>query len=255
MSKTPAHGEYVKERVYRVVIRYGNGIESSGSGFFISKKKFITCFHVVFGTELRNIKNLPEYNSIKQANEHEKLKIYYIGTVPSLFVELDDGSRVTAELDNFSEVYDLATLRVSVGDKKVNICKSNVSLTPSYGDTVSFGGFPNQFGYAHDNAPFAYTEGVVSSFPTTIIGGENYEHIKVNAINLSGNSGAPLFLKDENIVIGIINGNMNWGRDDLLVAQLTADGQTNLQPVSFRVPLSIAYATSLKIIKENTSLI
>ncbi len=255
MTKTLSFGEYVKERVYRVVIKYSNGVESSGSGFFINKKKFITCFHVIFGGELRNIRSLPEYNSIQEDNEHEKLKIFYTNRTPSVFVELENGVKVTAEVDKFSEFYDITILNVETINKSVNVCKVNTESTPTYGDFVSFGGFPNQFGYTHDTAPFAYTEGVVSSFPETTIGGENYEHIKVNAINLSGNSGAPLFLKDKKTVIGFINGNMNWGRDDLLVAQIMSNGQTNLLPVSLRVPLSIAYATSFKLIKEQTRLI
>lgn len=255
MSEKLPHGEFVKERVYRVIIRYSNSNESSGSGFFVSKKKFITCFHVVFGGELRNIRSLPEFNAIQHASEHERLNIFYTNKILSVFIELEDGSIVTAELDDFSEFYDFAVLKVSVGSKSVNVCKLNMKLVPTYGDSVSFGGFPSQFGYTHDTAPFAYTEGIVSSFPTTIIGGENYEHIKINAINLSGNSGAPLFLKDKKTVIGFINGNMNWGRDDLLVAQVNPSGQINLQPVSMRVPLSIAYATSLKLIKDKTSLI
>ncbi len=255
MLEKLSHGEFVKERVYRVIIRYNNGTESSGSGFFVSKKKFITCFHVIFGGELRNIRSLPEFSAIQHTSEHERLNIFYTNKTPSVFIELEDGNRITTELDGFSEFYDFAVLKVSIGTKNVNVCKLNMKLVPTYGDSVSFGGFPSQFGYTHDTAPFAYTEGIVSSFPTTIIGGENYGHIKINAINLSGNSGAPLFLKDKKTVVGFINGNMNWGRDDLLAAQVHPSGQTNLQPVSMRVPLSIAYATPFKLIKDKTGLI
>lgn len=255
MTKTLPHGEYVKERVYRVIIRYGNGNESSGSGFFVNRERFITCFHVLFGGELRNIRSRPDFNVIQQESEHERLKNYLTSQAPSVFIELDDGSRVTAEVEDFNEFYDFAVLKAATGNKEVNVCKINTKSSITYGDLVSFGGFPNQYGYTHDTTPFAYTEGLVSSFPTTVVAGENYEHIKINAINLSGNSGAPLFIKDKKAVIGFINGNMNWGRDDLLTAQLLPNGQTNLQPVSHRVPLSIAYATSLKLIKDKTGLI
>lgn len=255
MANQLPYGEFVKHRVYRVIIRYGNGTESSGSGFFVSKKKFVTCFHVVCGGELRNIRGLPEFSAIQHTSEHERLNIFYSNKTPSVFIELEDGSRVTAELEDFSEFYDFAILKVSIENKSVNVCKLNMKSIPTYGDLVSFGGYPSQFGYNHDTAPFAYTEGIVSSFPTTTIGGENYEHIKINAINLSGNSGAPLFLNDNKSVIGFINGNMNWGRDDLLVSQVNSSGQTNLLTVSMRVPLSIAYATSLKLIRDKTNLI
>ena len=145
MVKKLPHGEFVKERVYRIIIRYSNGNESSGSGFFVNKKKFVTCFHVVFGGELRNIRSLPEFNTIQHINEHERLNIFYKNKIPSVFIELDDGSRVTAELNDFSEFYDLVTLKVSVEKKSVNVCKLNIKSIPKYGDSVSFGGFPSQF--------------------------------------------------------------------------------------------------------------
>jgi S1-C subfamily serine protease len=255
MAKTIPYGQYVKDRVYRVIIKYGNGMEASGSGFFVNKSKFITCFHVVFGGELRNVRNLQEFTSLVGNDERQKLLEFFTNKKPSIFVELDDGSRVKAELKDFSEFYDSAVLKVDTQSKKINVCKLDIESIPTYGESVSFGGFPDQFGYSHDTNPFAYTEGLVSSFPTTIIGGENYEHIKINAINLSGNSGAPLFMKGNKAVIGIINGNMNWGRDDMLASPQIINGQMNFQSISFRVPLSIAYATPLKLIKEKTNLI
>jgi hypothetical protein len=71
---------------------------------------------------------------------------------------------------------------------------------------------------------------------------------------LPGNSGTPLFSKKTGKVVGIVNGNMNWGRDNLLIFKNSQDKAQGFEEVSNRIPLSIAYATSLKILKEKTKI-
>ncbi|MBI2087102.1 MAG: trypsin-like peptidase domain-containing protein [Candidatus Zambryskibacteria bacterium] len=246
--KKSAYPQFIKNRVYRVIINYSYkpNCVSSGAGFFISRNQFLTCFHVVFGNELVDIRKDLEFLKLKEANEHENLKLFFLNTAPSIQVELGSGIRVNAVLRKFDQNYDAALLDVDVGQNKANICLLNDNFTPDYGDSIVFGGFPNQFSYKYDETPFGYHEGMISSFPVTIIGGGRYEHLQINSINLSGNSGAPLFIKGKKEVIGVINGNMNWGRDDLLSA--------NNNIVSNRVPLSIAYSTTIKTLKEKTSI-
>ena len=151
----------------------------------------------------------------------------------------------------FDEFYDIAILEVDTNKKNINICKLNLKPKLNYGDLVAFGGFSNQHGYSNDKFPFSYNEGIISSFPTTIVGGGSYEHIRINSINLGGNSGAPLFIKGTKDVIGIINGNMNWGSDNMVFEKI--DGSRFKD--SFRVPLNIAYSTLIKLLKDKTGIL
>lgn len=256
---TALYADFIKNSVFRVIINYSSpkGGKSSGSAFFIDRNHLLTCFHVVFGAELQNLRRNPKYLSLNAKNEHERLELFLKDKQPLIKVELKDGLQVEARLEKFDERYDIALLTIDIGDNKIEKCKLDFRVSLTYGDNIVFGGFPNQFSYPYDKTPFAYHEGMVSSFPVTIIGGDKYEHLQINSINLSGNSGAPLFLKGSKEVIGIINGNMNWGRDDLLImknSKIYPKETPIFETASNRIPLSIAYATTLKTIKEQTDI-
>ena len=71
--------------------------------------------------------------------------------------------------------------------------------------------------------------GTCSTYPLI----ETIDSIQVRT-GINGPLFNPVFLKNSKKVVGVINGNMNWGNEYL------------------RVPLSIAYFTSVKTIKSNT---
>ena len=232
--------------VYRFVTYHSTGgTYTTGSGFFINAKHFLTCFHVAFGAELRKIRNLPEFQRITGNNEHSKLENFYQTRISKAEVELPDNSRHKVELQSFDEEHDIALFKLPA-KLKIKISKIDWRTSVNYGDRVFFGGFPTHHDYQPDKAPFAVHEGIVSAFVDTTIGGGKYQHIQINSINLGGNSGAPLFRNRGTTVIGIINGNMNWGRDDIIVQDLNSRYIKD----SLRTPLSIAYATPLKLLKD-----
>jgi S1-C subfamily serine protease len=240
-----------KNKVYRVVTHFPSGNYDTGSGFFIDVDKFLTCFHVAFGDELRVIKNRVNFQNYSGTNDHEKLKNYFNDRISKIEIVLPDKSKLLAKLNRFDERYDVAVLDVNPAGKKVEICTLDTQTKLKHGDYVYFGGFPAHHDYLAGTSPFAAHEGMVSSFVETMIGGNKYQHIQINSINLGGNSGAPLFKRNGEKVIGIINGNMNWGNDNVMFG----DAETNKASIaSLRIPLSIAYATSLKFIKENTDI-
>jgi S1-C subfamily serine protease len=235
-----------RERVYRFITHSSNNY-TVGSGFFISKHGgFLTCFHVAFKSELRQIRQNPDFQKITGNDEHSKLKVFYKTLIIKSEVEFPDSSRYVAELIDFDERFDIAFFKVRVDPSKVKVCRIDWNSSFNYTDNVFFGGFPTQPYYQSDKFPFAVHEGIVSSFVEMEIGGSKYQHVMINSVNLGGNSGAPLFRRRGSGVMGIINGNMNWGRDDL-IGQDKAKGYV---PVSLRTPLSIAYATPMKLLKE-----
>jgi S1-C subfamily serine protease len=244
--------DYKKARIVRVICKYKIG-DSFGTGFFVNQSgKLITCFHVVFGMELRQIRNIPEFQSIIEVTEHAKLKKYYDSKISSIFLEFPNGELVEAELNDFNEKYDVAILKLKQ-ERKVEYFETDTTDTLTYDDAVFFCGYQLASGYTPDKYPFAINTGVVSSFPEVIVAGEKYGHLQINSINLGGNSGAPLFKRSNNKVIGIINGNMNWGSDNIAYVE-EVSGSINLIKAPLRTPLSIAFATSLKTIKSESGL-
>lgn len=244
---------YKRKRIVRVVVRYKNGNFSSGTGFFVSNEGLLlTCFHVVFGNMLKNIRDQKLLSSYDGENEHVKLQNYFDSIIQTIEIEFFDGSKKDAKLLKFSEIYDVASVKVE-GNPKTYFLKMDTNSIPEYDKAVFFCGYQYSVGYQHDNFPFATNRGVISSFPETVIGGDKYKHIQLNSINLGGNSGAPVFCESKNDVVAIVNGNMNWGSDNLAFLQKN-QGTDKILGGSFRVPLSIAYVTPLKIIKEMTEI-
>ena len=258
---------YKRERLVRVIVQMRNGSTSTGTGFFISKDgEILTCAHVIAGTELRNLKAIDfrvsnnfsttaesgvnvatdssDANSkengkdINTGAQHIKFQNYLTQSIMTLQVELPNGDRVMAEIRKIDEDLDVAVLQITKNDFEKNDTTKNGTpffllddkYTPEYDESTFFCGFQMTGGYDNPTQyPFSVNRAVVSAMTETTVAGGNHEHIQLNSINLGGNSGAPLFVEGSNTVIGIINGNLNWDKN---------------------IPLCIAYATSLKLIKE-----
>jgi S1-C subfamily serine protease len=259
--------EYLKEHVCRVIVTYQtlnagvNPISQMGvgTGFFISEEYFLTCFHVVFATELRTISQVPAFQALNGNNVHSKLNTLYNTCVQRVQIETPVGKRLLATLSDFNEEFDIVLLRIEKDDSNKDfVCKIDDKLQLAIGERIAFGGFPLHHDYQVDNTPFSLHEGIIASLINTTIGGGRYDHYQINSINLGGNSGAPLFKKGSKKVIGIINGNMNFGNDNFIFRNLQQQQQGQNIPIivgPFRVPLSIAYATPLSLIKQNTTLL
>jgi len=241
---------YKKNRIVRVAVTYSpNGI-AGGTGFFINKKgDLLTCFHVVFGQELRTIRQNNVLSGINGVDEHEKLKNFIKQKLAKIEIELFNNSKIEVELKNFNEKYDIALLSVK-NPSNYRFFKLNLKKNIDYGDNVLFGGFPNAIGYANNKTPFALTRGTVSTFVDTQIGGEKYPHIQINGVNLPGNSGGPLLLGNSDRVVGIINGNWTTGVNGQFMGVNGKPAQ-----LSFQIPLGITYATSLNVIKSKTNVL
>ena len=239
-----------RKRVVRIIVTYRPEGDSVGTGFFIDAEgDLLTCFHVVFGKELRNMRNDSVFQAITGQDEHTRLEQYIQQRISKIEIEPFNGLREEVEIKKFDERYDVVLLTTKVKNNH-SWFRLNLETRTDYGDEVEFGGFPMAVGYRGDQVPFAVTKGIISTFLNTQVGGENYEHIQINGVNLEGNSGAPLFLKDSKKVLGIINGNMIRGFQGRFMG-------VNGQPfdLSFAIPLGITYATSLNTIMQNTEIL
>jgi len=237
---------YKKQRIVRVISIYRNG-GSFGTGFFITRDgKLLSCFHVIVGKGLSQIREDHDLITINGDNEHDKLKEFYKNKIFTLQVELSNGEKIDAELLDFDEKFDIALLKIKEG-KNISFFKLDANYDLDYDDDVFFCGYQFAVGYEVKNYPFTVNNGVVSTFPEMILGGAKYRHIQLNSINLGGNSGAPVFRQRSNEVIAIINANMSYGRNNVLYKE-DKTGQDMVGPL--QIPIGIAYATPLKILKS-----
>ena len=242
---------YKLKRIVRVVCTYHVG-DSCGTGFFIKNTgELLTCSHVIFGMSLEQVRNHADFKSITGNDEHQRLQQFYNKKIKTLQVELSNGQIVNTDLIKFDEKFDIALLKTQ-SKSKVNFFELDTKSDLKYDNNLFFCGYQYSVGYNPSKYPLAVNTATVSSFPEVIIGGEKYEHVQINSINLGGNSGAPIFKVGSNKVIGIVNGNMNWGADNLAYIN---NINNQIYKNSLRVPLSIAYITPLKLLKSKTSII
>jgi S1-C subfamily serine protease len=251
MDSLPA---YIQERVCRVVVDYeASKPFSVGSGFFVDQNTFLTAAHVVVG------KNAPAFFNEKteqkdyEIKNQEALKYFY-SLKSHITIELPNGGKIEGKFENMDFAHDIAVIRVNNKDMHVPLCVIARDHQLKLGDVVFYGGFSDQFGYEPKKWPYTHHQGIIASLPEIMIVGGTYQHIRVHAINLAGNSGAPLFEANNGRVIGMVNGNMQWGNDTLAsIKQILPNGSFDLEKTSLQVPLPICYATSMDIITKRST--
>jgi len=242
---------YKKENIARIIINNTNGTYGVGTAFPIGdSRKYLSCFHVVFGKPINEIRNDSNFAALDGNNEDEKLLAYQKANTKGIQLQLPNGMLINALLEKFNAQYDAATVTVTGKGRKQSL-ELDTSSVINIGDQLFFCGYQSAVRIEPKNFPFTINSGFVSTMINTEIGGGNYEHLQINSINLGGNSGAPVFRANENQVIAMINGNMNWGRDDFAI--FNEEGR--IIRGSSRTPLSIAYATPLALIKLETDLL
>ncbi len=239
---------FKKVRIVRILIHTKNNLTHLGTGFFVSNTDVITNSHVVFGMGLKKLNAIPDFNKASY-HESEITKLYKSITAKST-IELHNGTIKEVFLKHIDTKYDIVVLRLTGGNTFQYFFQINTVNDLNYGDNMQFCGYQTAPYIDPIHWPFTYNTGKISAFPNTYIEGERYSHIQINSINLGGNSGAPLFRRMEKYPIGIINGNQNWGNDNMAFVQ--KDG--SILKDSFRVPLSVAYATSFELLTLKSSI-
>ena len=241
---------FIYNRIVRVFSFFKEGA-SNGTGFFIKENGLLlTCCHVISGRLLRDLRVSEDFKNTLGNTEGEKIDNYIRSKIQKIEVVLADGTQEKVILKSFDYVHDIALLKTTKSSGKKPFFEFELENKLDYLDEILFCGFSEAPYYDNFHSPFAVNTGLVSAFPELIIGGEKYKHVQLNSINLGGNSGAPLFTKDSNKVCGIINGNYIRHHEKLAVY----DDNEKITKGRFEVPLSIAYATEVRVLKDNSDI-
>lgn len=240
---------YKHDRIVRVISRFKDGSYMVGTGFIVNgNRNILTCWHVICGLDLKNLRDKQEFAQSIKSTELEKVVDYFNNTTSVIEVELPNGTKVGATLESYDYYYDLAILRLPKSCGKLPFFELDLQNILDYSDDINFAGYPGCLGYTILDSPFSVNSGTVSSFPNVEIAGGKYDMIQLSSICIGGNSGAPLFKKGTNKVCGIING-LQWGGDKN-IAQFK-DGVFS-KTVEIRVPINISFATEFSLLSKKS---
>lgn len=229
-KSTNSEVEYKHQRIVRVAVYFNNDTFSTGTGFFVSESgKILTCWHVLFGMDLKIFKLSEEFMKNNEEPEAQKIDRHLKNKIVKIEIEKPDGGITTANLVTYDYFYDLAIVQIVKGDEAMPFFEIETDEFLDYADEVNFCGYPECEGYNTLNSPFAVNTGVVSAFPEVEIAGGKYKNIQLNSICIGGNSGAPLFKNGNLKVHGVVNGYQWKGKD--------------------RVPINISFATGFDLLK------
>lgn len=246
--------DLLKKKIVRVFSYLDNGVISSGTGFYVSENGLIICCcHALFGLLLRDSDKFIDTKGLDVKERIEKVSNFMASKIRKIEVESVDGKREKVLLKEFDYYYDFSLLKSMKSSGKKQYLELELDKNLSYLDEAIFCGFPETPNYKFDNAPFTVNTAVVSAFPELVIGGEKYEHIQLNGVNLGGNSGTAIIRREDGKVYGIVNGNFIKSREDFAVFQDISNPSLGTKPDGFTVPLGITYASSIKILKQSAA--
>lgn len=242
---------YKHDRIVRVISHFKNGNYSVGTGFLINENRnILTCWHVICGMDLKDLRNTPTFlQSIKQT-ESEKVDDYFKNITAGIDVELPNGTKVSAILKSYDFYYDLAVLRIPKSTGKLPFFELELKDNLDYSDEITFSGYPSCLGYKILNSPFAVNFGNVSSFPDVEISGGKYNMIQMTSICIGGSSGAPLFKKNCNKVYGVVNGYEYRKWNDIAIFKNNSFFNTQ----NIQVPISISYGTGFDLLSKKSKI-
>lgn len=225
--------EKIKPSIVRVVVLLETEEErriiSVGSGFLCAPGAVATCHHV-----------------ISTAAEHEGSAVFVIS----------HDNKLVPVLGGFSEYQkDITVLRIEREDLPFLPLGDYTSIQE--GEEVAFCGYPLNLTVPATN------KGIISAKGTGIIGDFPYDVFQLDATVNVGSSGAPVFVPDSGLVVGMLNakqGSVGWGLRSLI--ETDAPGGLDIPGMGFapmlrsmaqqmdsNLQLGLGYAVSINYVK------
>lgn len=221
--------------IVRIIARYKDRT-TVGTGFFIDKKRIITCAHVLLdaGNTQEILKKYPS----KKPDEAVRARLDEMKT---LRIERSDGSRIRIQAHcHIDPAFDVVIFHATTQGEALNIHPQKMKI----GEDIFMLGFPEAIQTHQTHFPYSAAKGYVMSYPTVQIGGYTKRPMmQIFCSSLGGASGSPLF-SEEGKVIGMLNGQMHWGADNFVFMEKDEKDADIFKKDFLYVPLPIGFATT-----------
>lgn len=229
------HYRQVAPSLPKIFVEIGGESPMVGTGICVAPGLVLTCAHVVLGKA--RLIDIP-------AEELSDWRAYRSAHIRSTIL-IDAGGREHAcEIERCEPALDVALIRTSSGMPTLTM--DAVDLRP--GQDIVYYGYPYAIQNAERDWPLSVFRGTVSARAEVTVGGtERRAFAVVQGLVLGGVSGGPVFDAATGDLLGMINGQMNWGRDDVLINERDEAGNQKIADTD--TPLPVGYATSFAFLR------
>lgn len=225
-----------RDSIVRIVVRC-KGRTTVGTGFFIDKNRIVTCAHVLL--DVGNVQEVLDQHPEKKPEEAVRARLEKLET---LSVERADGSHVKLQKHcDIDPAFDVALLHtIAHSGEPLNVSSKKIGI----GEDICMLGFPEAIHTDQTRFPYTANKGYVMSYPIVKIGGYKKRcMMQVFCSSLGGASGSPIF-SAEGEVIGMLNGQMQWGADNFVFMEKDEKNADTFKKDFLYVPLPIGFATT-----------
>lgn len=207
-----------------------------GTGFCIAPGLFLTCAHVVLGRS--RLGEVPE-------EELQDWRSFHTSHIRSTILIDQNGNEHACEIVHCDTALDVALLKTSL---------TVPHLSPAVNDDISPGmdlvyyGYPYTIQTGPKEWPFSVFRAIVSAVTPVAIGGtERRAFAVLHGLAIGGMSGGPVFDAQTGVLCGMINGQMLWGRSDVLIAEKDENGKHKVADTD--TPLPVGFVTSFSFLR------
>lgn len=236
MQPLTDHYRQIAPSLPKVLVEIGGESPMVGTGICIGPGKILTCAHVVLGRA--RLGDVPAW-------ELSDWRAFRASRVRSTVLIDQQGAELACEVTMCDPALDIAVLSTSLTAPALPPAERG-ELSP--GTDILYYGYPYTIQNAERDWPFSVFRGTVSARAEVTIGGtERRAFAVVQGLVLGGVSGGPVFDAGSGALLGMINGQMNWGRDDVLINERDEAG--NQKVADTDTPLPVGFATSFTFLR------
>ncbi len=231
--------ELVRSRLMRVNVHFKDKKLSTGTLIPISKRKGITCIHVLLGCgtmdELCRKLQIPR-NKLGHSNVLKHLQ----SIVREIKIQNKKGKNHSIKNIQLYPNIDVAIITFTADIVPLKITEDK--KIPSIGTTLWCFGYPDTVGVPSAKSPFTMQIGHIRSLPSLrLTATKAYPHISIDALCLPGMSGGPVINPLSGEVIGQIQGYNSWGSERVMFSKKEKGEKETMFSDSMYIPLPITY--------------
>lgn len=245
-----AQAKDARSKTVRIIVKDRSGVVTVGSGFFISPKKILTCAHVLLNASELNILGATLLHDSPNTPIEVLFDNHFQKEIIDITVEKPDGTIIKPAKIYFDALYDIGLLECTTNETDLFFNFLNIDEVAEIGTSTFLSGFASSVIKNCVHWPFVINSGYIQGKVTAeITGYQEREYLQISGYNLPGNSGGPLISTETGNVIGMMNGYMYWGEENMNKTLSSGDGFHKIEITNVFIPLGIGYATSSEMLK------